>query len=89
MNCSDNARWRGFQDKEAVSHSTGRVASRMNLTFEDPVILESARNYGIDDTDMRHAYRNPIRVFGRRDLTMRDVLSGVAHKRERVKRAKV
>ncbi|MCP5068638.1 MAG: hypothetical protein GY946_18910 [bacterium] len=33
----------------------------------DPVILASARKHGIDDEDMLHAYRNPIRVF---DLTM-------------------
>ena len=36
----------------------------------DPVILASARRHGIDDDDMLHAYRNPIRVFDLDDLTM-------------------
>lgn len=36
----------------------------------DPVILASARKHGIDDDDMLHAYRNPIRVFDLDDLTM-------------------
>jgi hypothetical protein len=36
----------------------------------DPVILASARQRGIDDEDMLHAYRNPIRVFDLDDLTM-------------------
>ena len=38
--------------------------------FVDPVILESARKHGIEDDDMFHAYRNPIRVFELDDLTM-------------------
>ncbi|MEM9200912.1 MAG: hypothetical protein AAGC53_04605 [Actinomycetota bacterium] len=36
----------------------------------DPVILASARRHGIDDEDMLHAYRHPIRVFDLDDLTM-------------------
>jgi hypothetical protein len=36
----------------------------------DPVILASARKHGIDDEDMLHAYRNPIRVFDLDDLAM-------------------
>lgn len=36
----------------------------------DPVILASARKHGIDDDDMLHAYRNPVRVFDLDDLTM-------------------
>ncbi|MFN3256810.1 MAG: hypothetical protein ACE37B_14075 [Ilumatobacter sp.] len=36
----------------------------------DPVFLASAREHGIDDEDMLHAYRNPIRVFDLDDLTM-------------------
>lgn len=36
----------------------------------DPVILSSARKHGINDEDMLHAYRNPIRVFDLDDLTM-------------------
>ena len=36
----------------------------------DPVILASARNHGISDKDMLHAYRNPIRVFELDDLVM-------------------
>jgi hypothetical protein len=36
----------------------------------DPVILVSARKHGIDDHDMLHAYRNPIRVFDHDDLIM-------------------
>lgn len=36
----------------------------------DPVILASARKHGVDDQDMLHAYRNPIRVFELGDLTM-------------------
>jgi hypothetical protein len=36
-----------------------------------PVIAESARKHGINDEDMRHALRNPIRVFEPDDgLTM-------------------
>ena len=34
------------------------------------MILASARKHGIDDDDMLHAYRNPIRVFDLDDLTM-------------------
>lgn len=36
----------------------------------DPVILASARKHGVDDNDILHAYRNPIRVFELDDLTM-------------------
>lgn len=36
----------------------------------DPVILTSARKHGIDDNDMLHAYRNPVRVFVLDDLVM-------------------
>lgn len=36
----------------------------------DPVVLESARKHGISDSDMLHAYRNPIRVFALDDLVM-------------------
>jgi hypothetical protein len=36
----------------------------------DPVILASARKHGIDDEDMLHAYRHPLRVFMVDDLTM-------------------
>lgn len=36
----------------------------------DPVILASARNHGIIDEDMLHAYRNPIRIFEFDELTM-------------------
>jgi hypothetical protein len=36
----------------------------------DPVILASARKHGVADEDILHAYRNPIRVFERDDLTM-------------------
>jgi hypothetical protein len=36
----------------------------------DPVILHSARKHGIDDEDMLHTYRHPIRVFDLDDLTM-------------------
>jgi hypothetical protein len=36
----------------------------------DPVIVVSARKHGIDDNDMLHAYRNPIRVFELDDLVM-------------------
>jgi len=36
----------------------------------DPVVLESARKHGVQDADMIHAYRNPIRVFALDDLTM-------------------
>lgn len=34
------------------------------------MILESGRKHGIEDEDMLHAYRNPIRVFDLGDLTM-------------------
>ena len=36
----------------------------------DPVIVASARKHGIADSDMLHAYRNPIRVFQVDDLVM-------------------
>lgn len=36
----------------------------------DPVMLASARKHGINDEDMFHAYRHPIRVFDLDDLTM-------------------
>ena len=36
----------------------------------DPVILASARKHGVEDDDILHAYRNPIRVFDLDDLTM-------------------
>ena len=36
----------------------------------DPVIVASARKHGIADSDMLHAYRNPIRVFQMDDLVM-------------------
>lgn len=36
----------------------------------DPVILASARKHGINDKDMFHAYRNPIRVFELDELVM-------------------
>jgi hypothetical protein len=32
--------------------------------------LHSARKHGIDDEDMLHAYRQPIRVFDLDDFTM-------------------
>lgn len=34
----------------------------------DPVIVATARKHGVNDDDMLHAYRNPIRVFGLDDL---------------------
>lgn len=34
------------------------------------MILASARKHGIDDNDMLHPYRHPIRVFDLDDLTM-------------------
>ncbi len=40
------------------------------LDSMDPVILDSARKHGIEDEDMLHAYRNPIRVFGLGDVVM-------------------
>lgn len=36
----------------------------------DPVIVASARKHGINDIDMLHAYRNPLRVFELDDLVM-------------------
>lgn len=36
----------------------------------DPVVLASARKHGVEDDDILHAYRNPIRVFDLEDLTM-------------------
>ena len=41
-----------------------------NLISMDPVIVASARKHGISDSDMLHAYRNPIRVFQMDDLVM-------------------
>jgi hypothetical protein len=36
----------------------------------DPVVLESARKHGVDDPDMLHAYRYPVRVLELDGLTM-------------------
>jgi hypothetical protein len=36
----------------------------------DPVIVATARKHGVNDNDMLHAYRNPIRVFSLDDLIM-------------------
>ena len=36
----------------------------------DPVIVATARKHGVNDDDMLHAYRNPIRVFSLDDLIM-------------------
>ena len=36
----------------------------------DPVVVASARKHGIAESDMLHAYRNPIRVFDLDELTM-------------------
>jgi NADPH:quinone reductase-like Zn-dependent oxidoreductase len=36
----------------------------------DPVILRSARRHGVNDADMLHAHRNPVRAFEADDLTM-------------------
>lgn len=36
----------------------------------DPVVLDSARKHGVDDPDMLHAYRYPVRVFELDGLTM-------------------
>ena len=35
-----------------------------------PVVLVSARKHGIQDEDMLHAYRHPVRVFEVGDLVM-------------------
>jgi hypothetical protein len=35
-----------------------------------PVILGTARRHGIDEEDILHAYRYPIRVFRVDDMTM-------------------
>jgi len=34
------------------------------------VILDSAHKHGIEDEDVLHAYRNPIRVFDPGDVVM-------------------
>jgi hypothetical protein len=36
----------------------------------DPVVLASARKHGIQDEDVLHAYRHPVRVFEVGDLVM-------------------
>lgn len=36
----------------------------------DPVVVASARRHGVEDDDMLHAYRNPVRVFRLDDLVM-------------------
>ena len=35
-----------------------------------PVNVATARKHGVNDDDMLHAYRNPIRVFDLDDLVM-------------------
>ena len=45
--------------------------SSIKVTWDvDPVILAAARKHGVEDDDMLHAYRNPMRVFDLDDLTM-------------------
>ena len=36
----------------------------------DPIILESARKHGVNDEDILHAYRHPMRTILLDDLTM-------------------
>ena len=36
----------------------------------DPVVVSSARNHGVPDDDILHAYRNPVRVLDVGDLVM-------------------
>ena len=36
----------------------------------DPVVLESARKHGVEDEDMLHAHRHPIRVFDLGEVVM-------------------
>lgn len=36
----------------------------------DAVVLDSTRKHGIEDEDVLHAYRNPIRVFDRGGAAM-------------------
>jgi hypothetical protein len=36
----------------------------------DPIILDSARKHGIQDEDILHAYRNPVRSILSDELTM-------------------
>lgn len=33
------------------------------MVSDDPIIAPSARKHGVDDLDILHAYRNPIRVW--------------------------
>jgi hypothetical protein len=41
------------------------------VSADQPVVLDSARRHGIDDEDMLHAFRNPVRTFlVGTDLTM-------------------
>ena len=40
------------------------------LISVEPVILPSARRHRVEDQDILHAYRHPVRVFVLEDLTM-------------------
>lgn len=47
------------------------VASYLGVVMGDPIIAPSALKHGIDEQDILHAYRNPVRIWDLGDgLTM-------------------
>jgi hypothetical protein len=38
-------------------------ASYLGVVMEEPVIAPSALKHGLDETEILHAYRNPIRIW--------------------------
>lgn len=46
-------------------------ASYLGLVAEDPIIAPSALKHGLDESEILHAYRNPVRIWDLGDgLTM-------------------
>ena len=37
--------------------------SYLGLVMEDPIIAPSALKHGLDETEILHAYRNPVRIW--------------------------
>ena len=44
-----------------VDHTA--TASYLGVVTEDPIIAPSALKHGLDETEILHAYRNPVRIW--------------------------
>jgi hypothetical protein len=40
-----------------------RIASYLGAATDEPILAESALTHGVDERDIVHAYRNPIRIW--------------------------